>query len=595
MKKKLLLPLVWLLLLSPVFTQDAHYSQVEYMPLYLNPGLTGMSQSKWRIGGNYRSQWVAINAPYRNFGISVDKNNERLSFGLLMNQNKAGDTGFQHLTLGTSAALKKRLAEGNNFLSLGVQLGFVQQRIDWNQLTFDNHYNPDKGYDPDQGSGETIERSSVILPNLALGANWSFSKNLGRPIDGKIGLAFDHLNSPQASLFEDNVKFPIKTTFYGMADIKISDQLSLEPRAIYSAQQTARELLIGLRLGLYFNEYQAIKLGLAQRSKDALILLAALEMDNWILHAAYDWNTSALQDANTGNTAFELGLVFHFPKKERARKVAEPQDRDEDGILDEADDCPDVPGIPEKNGCPDQTLPQTSKTGNDYDGDGILDSNDLCPYEAGLAKYQGCNDRDEDGIWDHLDACPLLPGKVENFGCPVKIPGIDSDNDGVPDRFDKCLYIKGSPELDGCPDSDGDGISDIKDECPYLKGTLRLNGCPEERGAAEISVDVVEFDTDESKIFKRYYPMLDRVAFYLKNNPQVRLILEGHTDNEGDHLYNYSLSQRRVIAVRNYLLRHGLRMEQLETHFYGETKPKSANDSAGGKARNRRVELQLFR
>lgn len=596
MRKHVLLPLLLSLFSGIIFAQDAHYTYFEQAPLYLNPALTGITNSNFRVGGIYRSQWTKVEAPYKNFGVFLDKNNERLSFGLLLNQNKAGNTGFQKTNFLLSLALKKRLGAGNNRLSVGAQIGFNQHRIDYNKLTFDSQYNPDKGYDPALESGELVERSTLLLPDINLGLNWNFSKDIGRPIEGNIGLAFSHLNTPQASYYDENIKYPLKTLLYGTAEIKLSDKLGLEPRILFATQQTARELALGVSANFYFQTDRSFNLGIAKRGSDAIMITAAFKLEHWTLAASYDINRSSLRDVGSGNNAFELGLIYYFGKKKaKAKKKMpeEPLDSDGDGILDEEDLCPEVPGLLDYQGCPEPAKKELPIL-NDYDKDGITDDNDLCPYEAGLARYQGCNDRDEDSIWDHLDACPLLPGKVENYGCPVKIDGIDSDNDGIPDRVDKCIYIKGLAEFDGCPDTDEDGISDLKDECPYIKGTHERHGCPEVVSDKSISVDLVEFDTDEDIVKKQYYPLLDRVAFHLKNNPKMYLILEGHTDNEGNHLYNYNLSQRRTAAVKHYLMRRGVSMEQLETHFFGETKPREANASNIGKARNRRVELRLF-
>jgi len=83
------------------------------------------------------------------------------------------------------------------------------------------------------------------------------------------------------------------------------------------------------------------------------------------------------------------------------------QDSDGDGIPDDADDCPNIPGPLATKGCPDS------------DGDGIPDNMDECPNELGLAMYKGCPDTDGDGIPDNVDICPNEPGPKSNNGCPI--------------------------------------------------------------------------------------------------------------------------------------------------------------------------------
>src|SRR5690606_26540244 len=82
------------------------------------------------------------------------------------------------------------------------------------------------------------------------------------------------------------------------------------------------------------------------------------------------------------------------------------QDTDMDGIVDDEDRCPDVPGLLQFGGCPDR------------DGDGIEDLADNCPDKAGPAQYNGCPDTDGDGLPDPKDSCPNSPGPIENNGCP---------------------------------------------------------------------------------------------------------------------------------------------------------------------------------
>ena len=71
-------------------------------------------------------------------------------------------------------------------------------------------------------------------------------------------------------------------------------------------------------------------------------------------------------------------------------------------------------------------------------------------------------------------------------------------------------------------------------------------------------------------------------------------MLSGHTDMEGSASYNFSLSNRRMAAVQNYLLNQGIAATRIKMIAYGETMPTEANDTQRGKAQNRRVELILL-
>ncbi|HCR77166.1 MAG TPA: hypothetical protein DIW37_12330, partial [Chryseobacterium sp.] len=112
----------------------------------------------------------------------------------------------------------------------------------------------------------------------------------------------------------------------------------------------------------------------------------------------------------------------------------------------------------------------------DRDKDGILDKDDLCPDTPGLPEFQGCPDTDGDGVPDKDDQCPDVAGPVENNGCPWP----DTDGDGVIDKDDACPTVAGPAENNGCPwpDTDGDGILDKDDACPTVPGLPEYNGCP---------------------------------------------------------------------------------------------------------------------
>lgn len=149
-----------------------------------------------------------------------------------------------------------------------------------------------------------------------------------------------------------------------------------------------------------------------------------------------------------------LGLTILF---------GEP-DRDGDGISDNDDKCPDVPGTKEMMGCPDR------------DGDGVADNDDKCPDVPGLANLMGCPDRDGDGIADNDDNCPDAKGPASTKGCP------DRDGDGIVDDSDECPDVKGIAAMKGCPDADNDGITDAQDKCPREAGPAATMGCPDRDG-----------------------------------------------------------------------------------------------------------------
>jgi outer membrane protein OmpA-like peptidoglycan-associated protein len=307
-------------------------------------------------------------------------------------------------------------------------------------------------------------------------------------------------------------------------------------------------------------------------------------------------------------------------REEKPLIQIEKTDRDGDGIPDIDDLCPDVPGLPQFQGCPDtdgdgipdneddcplQPGPKETRgcpVAKDTDGDGIPDDIDRCPLDPedkdGFQDEDGCPDPDNDGdgIVDKLDACPNDPGPLENQGCPI----MDRDGDGVPDNEDKCPDEPGSKENGGCPDTDrdGDGIPDRLDKCPDQFGPPP-DGCPKKYTLVEVKREKIEikqqvhFATAKFRVLPDSFKLLNQVAQVLGDFPKMRISIEGHTDNIGGEGANMKLSQRRAEAVRDYLVSRGVSPARLEAIGYGPTKPIASNKTPKGKAKNRRTEFRI--
>ncbi|UOK43300.1 MULTISPECIES: OmpA family protein [Flavobacterium] len=268
-----------------------------------------------------------------------------------------------------------------------------------------------------------------------------------------------------------------------------------------------------------------------------------------------------------------LGLSFKIGGK----------DTDGDGIYDKDDACPEVAGLKEFQGCPDT------------DADGIADKDDSCPEVAGPKELNGCPDTDGDGIADKDDACPEVAGPAAMNGCP------DTDGDGVADNVDKCVDVKGPAENAGCPwpDSDKDGVADKDDKCPDVMGTVANNGCPELSEAVMKSLNdyakTILFVTNKATFQQRSYAVLKNITAILKEYPEAKFSIEGHTDSDGNDKYNLKLSEDRAAAVKNYLIENGIAADRLSSKGFGESKPIDSNKTKAGKANNRRVEVKLVK
>ncbi len=110
----------------------------------------------------------------------------------------------------------------------------------------------------------------------------------------------------------------------------------------------------------------------------------------------------------------------------------------------------------------------------------------------------------------------------------------------------------------------------------------------------EIELPIVYFDFDKHNIKSEFFERLDKAARLLRERPDVRVFVGGHTDNYGTNEYNVALGERRYNEVHAYLLNKGVNPEQLETGTYGEDIPAVNNRTRRGRALNRRVMLSFI-
>ena len=103
----------------------------------------------------------------------------------------------------------------------------------------------------------------------------------------------------------------------------------------------------------------------------------------------------------------------------------------------------------------------------------------------------------------------------------------------------------------------------------------------------------VYFDFDKSDITPNSKLALNKLIQIFKEYPETNLLVEGHTDDKGADSYNLSLSERRAMAVGNYLKANNIAASRLTINWYGETQPKIENTNDANRAENRRVEFAI--
>lgn len=207
--------------------------------------------------------------------------------------------------------------------------------------------------------------------------------------------------------------------------------------------------------------------------------------------------------------------------------------------------------------------------GVDADGDGVVDSDDWCPRTKSGDRVgsNGC------AVWEIPVNCPK---PIMASPAPVRVMPVAAAPAAEPRNRD----------------ADGDGVEDEDDKCP---GTPRgaevdIRGCVL---IEKVVLKGVNFDTGSAKLLPAASNILNSVASAMKAAPQLEVEVGGHTDSVGKEDYNQDLSERRAKSVKEFLVNAGIDASRLKTKGYGEATPVDTNDTAEGRANNRRVAFKV--
>ena len=137
-------------------------------------------------------------------------------------------------------------------------------------------------------------------------------------------------------------------------------------------------------------------------------------------------------------------------------------------------------------------------------------------------------------------------------------------------------------------DSDADGVVDYMDRCPNTPIGVKVN----HYGCKLLATLRLNFDYKSTKVKKEYYEKLRKLAKFLKKHPDVKIEIDGYTDNVGSSEYNLRLSKKRAEAVKEILVNEFLiRPSRIIVKGFGEKYPLAPNTTPESRALNRRVEI----
>ena len=317
--KRVLIILMLLLQAGKGQAQDFHLSLYDAAPLFLNPAMTGVFDGKWRIHGQFRTQWKAVNyKPYTSGLVSFDMPYKKWGFGAQVSNFRAGSGNYNVFEALLSAAYTLPITR-NKFhnLSMGVQAGFKQKSIEYQLLSFNNQYTTagGGGFETSISNGETFGAQSRTLPSTNVGAMYYYSRQQSR-LNPFVGFSAFNLLQPKESFFGADTRLPMRYYVHVGTRINITELFYLLPKVLIMHQEQFNEQTFALDASYYLKGSEFFVLaGVVYRNTDAMIVSLGARRDNFIAKVGYDINVSSLTPASTGRGGFEISFTYMKPNK----------------------------------------------------------------------------------------------------------------------------------------------------------------------------------------------------------------------------------------------------------------------------------------
>lgn len=321
MKKHLIIFIIIFLGVFRSQSQDAHLSLYDAAPLFLNPAMTGVFQGDWRIHGQFRTQWKAINfKPYTSALISFDKPYKKWGFGGQITNFRAGIGNYNALQGVLSAAYTTSLdASKNHNISFGIQAGMNQKTVEYQLLTFNNQYSTNNGgeFNTSISANEDFSGQSLTTPVINAGIFYFFAKQESR-FNPFFGISAFNLTQPQETFLDFDNRLPIRYYAHTGARINVTETFYVLPKILYMRQKEFQELTLAADIGYYVKGSEIYLLaGGIYRNRDAAILSVGARMDSYIARIGYDINVSSLTTVSNGRGGFEISFTYIGSKNKK--------------------------------------------------------------------------------------------------------------------------------------------------------------------------------------------------------------------------------------------------------------------------------------
>lgn len=319
LKRFIVLSLLSCLAVLSVKAQDIAFSQFYANPIYLNPALTG-SKICPRLTLNYRNQWPGIYRGYVSYSAAFDQHFDAISGGLgvIAMADVQGQGALQTFSGGGIYSYRLQ-ATRSIVINAALQAGYLQYRLNWDQLIFEDQIIPGTGEVlPSSPSENPPSRFNIGEVDFSAGFLAGYKERL------YLGAALHHITMPDLAFYVGNTnRLDMRITVHagaifdkeqGLEGGDLED-LSFSPNIIYMQQGAAHQL----NAGMYVNYYPFVT-GLWFRhnfeNADAAIVLIGFQQPRFKIGYSFDFTFSNVSIRSGGAHEVSLAWQFDCPRKE---------------------------------------------------------------------------------------------------------------------------------------------------------------------------------------------------------------------------------------------------------------------------------------
>lgn len=322
-----------ILLSLEVKAQDPVFSQFYNSAVYLNPALVGEEEDIY-LNFAHRSQWRNLEFPYTTHQASLmvpyykDKHRRPAGhiggFGVSFYGDMSGEARNLK-TYGGNASFAYNLQFSETYtsrLTFALQAGFIQKRIDKNNLRWGEQYNPFIGFDNTIVPSDIDQLDNSLFLDLTAGAFYRYYPASNDKVIRSLyaGFAAAHLNTPDESVLDGiSSRLPVLYKFHGGSVFYLSEKASVSANVLSMFQDGLNQTNLGAFLS-YMLPYEAsgaltnmlTRIGAWHRINDSFIASLEFVTNNFQVGFSYDWNVTSLRYNNRGPGSYEISMGYRF-------------------------------------------------------------------------------------------------------------------------------------------------------------------------------------------------------------------------------------------------------------------------------------------